>query len=229
MIEPFAGSAGYSLVWCEHDVELFDIYEPIVGAWDYLIHASEQEIRNLPIDFDHIDEIKVVQEARYLIGLNLASATARPVKRRSKWARWQAQRGINSQHWGDHKKGVIIRQQKYIRHWKVRLGSYDEIPNQDATWFIDPPYQAPPGRHYAHSDLDYNALTHWVRTRQGQFIACEMYPCTWGRFRPFTTVASRQHQRSGGSVQVKELVWTSEDVGARLWRRPRTLQRGGSR
>ena len=35
----------------------------------------------------------------------------------------------------------IANQLENIRHWKIIHGSYEDLENVEATWFIDPPYQ----------------------------------------------------------------------------------------
>ncbi|WP_066043971.1 DNA adenine methylase [Bathymodiolus septemdierum thioautotrophic gill symbiont] len=63
VIEPFAGSATYSVY---HEVEyaiLIDANPTIVGIWDYLINATTQQILSLPIfgkdgrDYDEFDDV----------------------------------------------------------------------------------------------------------------------------------------------------------------------------
>jgi site-specific DNA-adenine methylase len=48
IIEPFAGSARYSLKYWQNDVLLVDKYPVIVEVWNYLKNASEQDILKLP-------------------------------------------------------------------------------------------------------------------------------------------------------------------------------------
>lgn len=65
VIEPFAGSAGYSLCWEPERVQLFDVDPIIVGVWQYLIGASQREVMALP-DLEvgqSVDELNVSQEA----------------------------------------------------------------------------------------------------------------------------------------------------------------------
>ena len=45
IIEPFAGSAGYSLRYVDRDVILIDKDEIIAGTWHYLVNVREDEIR----------------------------------------------------------------------------------------------------------------------------------------------------------------------------------------
>ena len=48
IIEPFAGSARYSLKYWRNDVLLVDKYSVIIEVWNYLINASEKDILGLP-------------------------------------------------------------------------------------------------------------------------------------------------------------------------------------
>ena len=48
IIEPFAGSARYSLRYFEKDILLVDKYKVIVDIWHYLQRASVSDILGLP-------------------------------------------------------------------------------------------------------------------------------------------------------------------------------------
>ena len=48
IIEPFAGSARYSLKYFEKDIVLIDKYPVIIEVWNYLKNASEKDILKLP-------------------------------------------------------------------------------------------------------------------------------------------------------------------------------------
>ena len=48
IIEPFAGSARYSLRFWQKDVLLVDKYPVIIEVWNYLINATEKDIAGLP-------------------------------------------------------------------------------------------------------------------------------------------------------------------------------------
>ena len=47
IIEPFAGSARYSLRYWEKDILLVDKYKEIVDIWNYLQRAGEKDILGL--------------------------------------------------------------------------------------------------------------------------------------------------------------------------------------
>ena len=48
IIEPFAGSARYSLRFFDHDILLVDKYEIIIKIWKYLQCTTAKEIMALP-------------------------------------------------------------------------------------------------------------------------------------------------------------------------------------
>ena len=49
IIEPFAGSARYSLKYWDNEILLVDKYQVIVDVWNYLKSASKEDILKLPI------------------------------------------------------------------------------------------------------------------------------------------------------------------------------------
>jgi hypothetical protein len=174
VIEPFAGSAGYSLLYPEKQVILYEIYQPIVELWDYLIHARESRILSLPVGPFHkdypIDKEDLCPAERTLLGLWLTEsqtvASRYPLSR---------SRGGN---WTERKKATIAAQLPYIRHWKVECLSFEAIPNQKATWFVDPPYQQA-GKRYKFNQIDYDVLGAWCLDRKGQTIVCEQEGAKW--------------------------------------------------
>jgi hypothetical protein len=66
------------------------------------------------------------------------------------------------------------------------------MPNVEATWFVDPPYQHV-AKSYRNDEIDCNtvdfpALAAWVRSRSGQVIVCEQAGADWLPFEPFRTL-----------------------------------------
>lgn len=202
IVEPFAGSAGYSLRYPEREVVLVDIDPIIVGVWDYLIKVSASEVRRIPDlgDSESVDEIRMCQEAKWLVGFWLNRAASSPRKRPSKWMRDRIRPGS---FWGERVRETIAMQVDSIRHWRVTEGSYLSCtPNRKSTWFVDPPYQVA-GRHYRYGSgrIDYEHLGLWCRGRQGQVIACENDGARWLPFRPLANVkTTRKGQRSRESI-----------------------------
>lgn len=209
VIEPFAGSAGYSVRFDARRVLLFDLDSYVVATWRYLIGASRAEIESLPdlAPDQTVADLRVCEEARWLIGWWLSSGSAQPKRSQGRWAR-QIISGDHS--WGDGGKAGwrpairdrIASQVDMIREWKIEHASYRDAPDVDATWFVDPPYQVA-GRYYRHSEVDYADVASFVRSRRGLVIACEQHGADW---LPFTAVgaikATAGSNRSGTSAEV---------------------------
>lgn len=199
IVEPFAGSAGYSLRYPQKQVILVDKDPILCGVWDYLIHATINEILELPDTFDDVNDLSIPQEAKWLIGFWLNRATTHPCNKPSSWMRSGEH---ETSFWGMEKKIRIAAQLCYIRHWQILNTCYSEIDNQSATWFIDPPYQVQ-GHRYRFSEVDYEHLGEWCKTRQGQVIVCEQYGADW---LPFESIGSFKSNHA--SKTTHEAVWT---------------------
>jgi hypothetical protein len=79
IIEPFAGAAGYALHYPERDVVLVDCYRVVTEIWRWLIGATPDEVRALPLA-DSVDDLPAWSPlgARYLIGFAMNAATSSP-------------------------------------------------------------------------------------------------------------------------------------------------------
>lgn len=208
IVEPFAGAAGYSVNNFRRNVVLFDIDPIIYGIWHYLIHVKASEIRALPKTIECVDDVRAPQEALWLIGFWLGRGGSSP---RSKPTPWMKNRlsGQNF-YWGDYVRGMIAHQLKYIRHWKVYHASYKLCHNREASWYIDPPYQNPAGRHYKHNKIDFDHLGDWCRRRKGQVIVCEGRDADWLPFRPLKKLNATV-KKGGVSKKSQEVVWIKTD------------------
>ena len=208
IIEPFAGSAGYALRYPDRNVRLYDADPIICAVWDYLIHVRPEEIRCLPLFFSHIDELNVCQEAKWLIGFWLNKGTTQPSKSPSKWMRDYQARQPGCTYWSAAVVERIASQVPHIRHWTIAQSPYANIPNQTATWFVDPPYEKA-GRAYRFHDIDYANLASWCRSRSGQTIVCENAGADWLPFKPFRVIKGLEGRR-GGKRSV-EVIWTNDE------------------
>lgn len=178
LIEPFAGSARYSLKYFDREVTLYDKYPVIIDVWKYLQQASEKDILALPRlergekfkDHTQLSEI----EKKFYGFITQAGSTGERYT-------VGTMQGVNVD--ADLKK--IAKQLFKIRHWEIKLGCYTEIPNEDATWFIDPPYQFG-GHEYKHSNkkINFAELGEWCKERNGQIIVCENTKANWLPFKP---------------------------------------------
>jgi site-specific DNA-adenine methylase len=205
IIEPFAGAAGYSVRHHERNVILYEIDPKIFGIWDYLLNVSETEIRSLPVNIQHVDDLDVPQEAKWLIGFWINKGSATPKKQPSTWMKSP---NHESEFWGKTIRERIASQLFSIRHWKVFNKSYTSARNRKATWFIDPPYNNSAGRRYRYSltDEEFEDLAIWCRGRRGQTIVCENLGADWLDFEPFATIRAANGKHKTGYSH--EVIWS---------------------
>lgn len=207
IIEPFAGAAGYSLLYHDRDVVLIE-RDPVVAAtWRYLVSVSAEEIRSIPLlrgDQTVDDLVGVCQEARYLVGWWVNTGTVQPCKRPSAWMR----KGDKAYcFWGESVRERIASQVDLIRHWRVVEADYRTAPEVEATWFIDPPYDGA-GRYYKAQPGSFVDLGMWCRSRRGQVIVCENEGATWLPFRHLAHIKATT-SRSGARTS-NEAIWTND-------------------
>ncbi|HEV7378396.1 MAG TPA: hypothetical protein VGN64_01270 [Dyadobacter sp.] len=200
IIEPFAGTARYALRYYDRDVLLVDKYEVIIKIWKWLQQCSPRDILRLPHmkKGDHVDKFKFdCQEAKDLMGFMIGFMTESP----RKTATIRLQQRPNTI---PYTLNRIASNLFKIKHWEIKHGSYLEIPNQEATWFIDPPYQHG-GHVYQQSskNLVFSDLAGWCKNRLGQSIVCETTKADWMDFKPLAI-----HKTRTGFQ--KEAIWTNE-------------------
>ena len=209
IIEPFCGSAGYSLRHYGKTVKLYDLNERIVGVWNYIFKVSANEILSLPEKFDDVRSLKVCQEAKWLIGYWCNKGSCEPKNMPSTWMK----SGVrpNSQ-WGPAIKNRIAGQLDSVRHWTCERKGYSELSNDlPSTWFIDPPYSSSAGRLYTYDEIDYEQLGDWCKRRRGQKIVCEMDGADWLDFKPFVTAKGLEGPK--GKKKIKEVIYTAQQAG----------------
>jgi hypothetical protein len=189
IIEPFAGSAGYSLRYPDRKVILVDCYPVVAEIWRYLIAVSPSEILRIPT-VDAVDDLPgwVPLGARYLVGFAMNDATTSPHRTLSAGCRRLRETGRALTGWYESRRSLVAAQVAAIKHWQVIEGDYTRAPDVRATWFIDPPYNNKAGSCYIHSEVDYAALADWCRARSGQVMVCENEGATWAPFESFATL-----------------------------------------
>lgn len=200
IIEPFAGAAGYSHRYPHHKVELYDVDPKVYGVWDYLIHVPESEFVRLPVVFDTTEDLPIPLEAKWFLGWRISKAQVTPAVRPTGWFKSNdvTHKGT---FWSDSIKLQLTGQLRHIRHWKVHHKSYAEVPDEDAFWFIDPPYQA--AGQYVYRDVDYSHLAEWCRSRTGRVVVCENRGANWLPFRDFSRLQANSKKFT------VEVVWTN--------------------
>jgi site-specific DNA-adenine methylase len=192
IVEPFAGSAQYSLFgdnW-KRNIILCDKYKPIVTIWDYLINkATKEMILGLPDlkDQDNVNNYSLSEAEKYLIGFCINRGSAHPKLTASRFNSWNKD------------KIWIANNLHKVKQWKIVDGSYEDLPNIEATWYIDPPYQSA-GKWYdsqcSNKSIDYQKLAEYCKTRKGQVIVCENIEADWLPFKPLLDFHGQLHNRT---------------------------------
>src|SRR5689334_19842071 len=176
IIEPFAGSAAYSVYHLHRNIHLnaLLIEKDIVvhNLWKWLFSCTEEDIITYPVP-------KIGEYTTDFFIMTCAVSNAVSKCKKLKFST-RLERVFEIQ-----KKRILklfhIRNRIEIKH-----ANYDEVENDCATWFIDPPYQVQntnPNTIFAHGNgyskicnsdcLDYVKLGEWCQEREGQVIACE--------------------------------------------------------
>jgi site-specific DNA-adenine methylase len=217
LIEPFAGAAGYALRHYQRRVILIDRYDVIAEIWRFLIRARAEEIMRIPL-VESVDDLPAGTPlgARHLVGFAMNAAAARPCRNLSSGRRKLRAAGRNFEGWSEAMRARVARQVGLIRHWQVVEGDCVDIaPDDEATWFIDPPYMLE-GTYYKHGStgIDYERLGRWCRAWRGQVIVCETVGATWLPFRPFGDFKSSPMSRKGG--RSREAIWMSGETQQEL-------------
>jgi hypothetical protein len=222
IVEPFAGSAGFSLRYAARKVILCEVDPVLAAVWRYLIRVKAKEILSIPdlAPGESVDDLKVSQEAKWLVGFWLNRGAASPRKSPSKWMREGIRPGS---FWGDRVRNTIASQVDAIRHWELHNRSYADCPApRAATWFVDPPYEAA-GRYYrfGSGQIDYPALGAWCKSRPGQVIVCENGGATWLPFRDLAEVKTTRADRRS-----KEVYWLNTFGAPENGQRPSSKRNG---
>jgi len=201
IIEPFAGSAVYSLKNYEKNIIILDKDERIINIWKYLKSATSQEILSLPLiikgqslndtEFDNLTSVQ-----KDLISFFSNPSSAQPKRSVGKFNIWH-----------EKNRKRLSEDVNKIRHWEIILGDYRDIPNQKATWFIDPPYQGNGGKYYKHGnkDMNYDELREWITSRKGQVIVCENSEAEWLDFKPLKNLQGQRRK-------TVEVVWETDNI-----------------
>jgi site-specific DNA-adenine methylase len=183
VVEPFAGSAAYSM---RHLI-------PVQGrrAVDRVILVEKDErvydtwVRLLAMDVDDLLAYAIPEAGERTDDfLLMTSACSNRIARTSEMTVTTRMPVVL--------KRMFRQIADMLPHVKGRVelihGDYSEAPDIEATWFIDPPYHVDgraqsKGMGYAEGcnsyALDYEALGKWCRERRGQKIVCEQAGAAW--------------------------------------------------
>ena len=104
--------------------------------------------------------------------------------------------------WGEIIKSRLAKQVERIRYWKIVEGRWDDAPDIEAHWHIDPPYQNPAGQLYRYyNGINRRQLAKWCKRRRGFVQVFESDGANWLRFEPLSIVNSQTHRASGYSAK----------------------------
>ena len=219
IVEPFAGSAAYSVQHATpaHDVLLFDTDERVCLVWDYLIGASERDIRSLPVE--HLEKGGDIRD------LNLPRAEFLLIQRWLSISGTHAYRlapcligdrgGTAGNTWCAKTRDRIAAQSSLIKHWKISQESYQSAPDIEAHWHVDPPYQG--NNHgfaeYKCSAPDYEELARWCESRRGDITVHEQHGAMWLPFETLSAKHTTNRTVDGERITAHEIYWTNEKRG----------------
>lgn len=178
VVEPFAGSARYSLKYFEKDVTLYETFLKPFKVWEFLIQATEKDILSLP-DVNVGDDIRKIEwlsnAERWLMGYQLQRGNARPGCLVNARCRWNTD------------KLRIAKEVHKVKHWKIYNESGMNHVWENATYFIDPPYTVQ--KHgYTHGEVDYHVIATKVQNEKGFHIVCGNSDDHWLDFIPLTNM-----------------------------------------
>ncbi len=199
IIEPFAGAANYSLRYFDHDITLVDKNEIVITIWKWLQQCTPKDILALPrLKLgEKISDFNLCREAALLMGFIIAPCVEAPRNIASYYCTTLRPNRQNYQ------IQFIAKNLFKIKHWNIQLGDYRDLPNEKATWFIDPPYMAG-GEAYPQSnkELNYTFLADWCQHRNGQVIVCENTASNWLPFKPMK-------RKRGLKYSTTEAIWSN--------------------
>jgi hypothetical protein len=219
IIEPFAGSAAYSTCHARPDqkVILYDTDERVCVVWDYLIHASENDIRSLPVQHflnrGDIRDLNLPRPEMLLIQRWLAIAGSHSYKIAPCLLADRGGEAGNT--WCEKVRDRIATQVCMIRNWEIHQKSYEEAPDIEAHWHVDSPYQA--NKHgfaeYKCDPIDFERLGAWCKTRRGDVTVHEQLGAEWLPFKSLRPNHTTNRTVDGTLVTAHEVYWTNDHRG----------------
>ena len=196
IVEPFSGSARYVFHHAAgHGVWVNDLDPATSGRWAFLTDAGAAG----RISQCWPERVHAGQALCDLFGggpsvpglMDLAAAYATVGRGGTATPKTTRITPFAAERWPGRQKMLDLI--KRVRGWKATNLDYRELPDVEATWFIDAPYsRAALGGRYRHSaaQIDFQELAQWCLSRRGQVIVCEAAGATWLPFDEFTV--SRQ-------------------------------------
>lgn len=179
IIEPFAGAAGYSMYWLKQRSDLrcllIDSDPVVVELWNRLLSMTPDQLWNYPAP----EQGTITSDPLYLTGSVSTGSWGRYKSRGDFQVTERQARDFIHRRREMASTLAAVRGRVDIHHWV-----YQNAPDIEATWFIDPPYQHDGIYYNSGNKLDWPDLGAWCRSRRGQVIVCESEGADWMDFEP---------------------------------------------
>lgn len=199
IVEPFAGSACYSVQNADRQVILHEVNPDIYDLWVYLISGPADEIVSLPAS--SLERGFDIRDLGCSLGAKLLIRHWQRVGTSTCWtvSSWNNKPG----QWSDRTRDAVADQVECIKHWKINSSPALSASDVEATWFIDPPYQSL--KLFGSKNIDYAELGQWCKERKGQVIVCERSGAAWLPFEEFRSVPKgrRKHGQASEAVYLQ--------------------------
>lgn len=203
VIEPFAGSASYSFQhWDTHtdrQVWINDLDPRTYSLWTFLTSGEPaipfiEQIPETVIQGQRISEL--FPSDKFPEGFIELMRSFANVGTQGAKSVHDVITKFGEAKWSSIKRNLLDVVPR-VKGWKVTNLHYQDLPDIEATWFIDPPYANDAGDRYRQgsSAIDFQHLGQWCLSRQGQVIVCENQGAAWlgfddkgnNLFQPLTT------------------------------------------
>ena len=170
VIEPFAGSASFATEYAlGKRAILCDMDPKIAAVWRWLRDDTSEfiELPDRLVAGTLVSEVMkgFSQPAKDFMRLWAGGGRGMDNKVQNR-----ADGGLHPMHgvWEARTRGLLNDQRKQIAQWEILCSSYRDVPNQTATWFIDPPYHG--RKYYRYNALDTDKFICFVLERRGLSI-----------------------------------------------------------
>ena len=209
IVEPFAGSAAYSMFHLQNNNNLNCILVEkdirVYNLWKYLLTSSAKDINEYPVP--NIGD----KTSDFLIMTCAASNSISKCKTLTYTDRIARVFEIQ--------KKRLLKLHNIKDRIKIYNTDYTEVDNIEATWFIDPPYQVnnlsnpktvfSNGNGYSKGcdsdSLDFTKLSDFSKDRLGQVIVCEKEGANWMDFKFL------RRSKSSLNKNYNEVVWYNKE------------------
>ncbi len=214
VIEPFAGSASYSMYWLQKcwrgRIVLNDADPRVADLWNWLRVQTPASILSLPTALPEGTDFRGLglepSAVLFLSSWQRVGRSWTPTV--SKWGT-----GDFGGLWSDRVRARVAEVVPLLAHLQpVTCLPYQDLDNTHGLWFVDPPYQCNAEKYCAAGkNLDFAALATWVRSRNGRSIVCEQDDADW---LPFWELRRSSVQNSNATTTTarthySERVWDS--------------------